>query len=133
VKVLIVGSGAREHALAWKLSPSAELQELHCAPGNPGMASLASCHPVRAEDAEGMLGLARELDVDLAVIGPEAPLVAGLADHLRHGGIAVFGPIRASDLSASSTSPASAVHSAGARTCRCRCTARCSRCTRTDR
>jgi phosphoribosylamine---glycine ligase len=94
VKILVVGSGAREHALAWKIAQSPELEELHCAPGNPGMASLGKCHPVRAEDSEGLLGLARELDVDLVVVGPEAPLVAGLADPLRHAGIAVFGPGR---------------------------------------
>jgi phosphoribosylamine--glycine ligase len=94
VKVLLVGSGGREHALAWKLSQSPALGELHAAPGNPGIASIGSCHPVRAEDAEGLLGLARELDVDLVVVGPEAPLVEGVADHLRHAGIAVFGPGR---------------------------------------
>jgi phosphoribosylamine--glycine ligase len=94
VKVLVVGSGGREHALAWKIAQSPELEALHCAPGNPGMAAIAGCHPVRAEDAEGLLGLARELEIDLVVVGPEAPLVAGLADHLRHAGIAVFGPGR---------------------------------------
>ena len=92
VKALIVGSGGREHALAWALSRSAELEELHAAPGNPGIARLGRCHPVRAEDAEGLLALARAVEADLVVIGPEAPLVAGVADHLRHGGIAVFGP-----------------------------------------
>jgi phosphoribosylamine--glycine ligase len=94
VKVLVVGSGGRAHALAWKLSQSPELGALHCAPGNPGMAALGDCHPVRAEDAEGLLGLARALEIDLVVVGPEAPLVAGLADHLRRAGIAVFGPGR---------------------------------------
>jgi phosphoribosylamine---glycine ligase len=92
VKVLIVGSGGREHALAWAFERSSELEELHAAPGNPGIAALGDCHPVRAEDAEGLLALARGLHVDLVVVGPEAPLVAGVADHLRRGGIAVFGP-----------------------------------------
>jgi phosphoribosylamine---glycine ligase len=92
MNVLVVGSGAREHALAWKLAQSPALSELHAAPGNPGIAALGKCHPVRAEDKEGLLALARELDSDLVVVGPEAPLVAGLADHLRRGGIAVFGP-----------------------------------------
>jgi phosphoribosylamine--glycine ligase len=92
VKVLVVGSGGREHALAWKLSRADELRELHAAPGNPGIAKLGSCHPVRAEDGEGLLALARALDIDLVVVGPEAPLVAGVADDLRHAGIAVFGP-----------------------------------------
>jgi phosphoribosylamine--glycine ligase len=92
VKVLVVGSGGREHALAWKLAQSSSLAQLHCAPGNPGMGQLGDCHPVRAEDGEGLLGLSRALDVDLVVVGPEAPLVAGVADELRHNGIAVFGP-----------------------------------------
>jgi phosphoribosylamine--glycine ligase len=92
MKVLLVGSGGREHALAWKLSQSPALQELHAAPGNPGIARLGACHPVRAEDGEGLLTLARSLDVDLVAIGPEAPLVAGVADQLRHAGIPVFGP-----------------------------------------
>jgi phosphoribosylamine--glycine ligase len=92
VKVLLVGSGGREHALAWKLSRSTGLEELHAAPGNPGIAALGQCHPVRAEDGEGLLGLAGALDADLVVVGPEAPLVAGVADELRHLGVAVFGP-----------------------------------------
>jgi phosphoribosylamine--glycine ligase len=92
VKVLLVGSGGREHALAWKLSQAHTLTELHAAPGNPGIASLGACHPVRAEDGEGLLALSRSLDIDLVVIGPEAPLVVGVADQLRHAGLAVFGP-----------------------------------------
>jgi phosphoribosylamine--glycine ligase len=92
VKVLVVGSGGREHALAWKLAQSPRLTELHAAPGNPGIAPLGQCHPVRADDAEGLLGLSYELGIDLVVVGPEAPLVAGVADALRSRGIAVFGP-----------------------------------------
>ena len=92
MKVLLVGSGGREHALAWKLSQAPSLEELHAAPGNPGIALLGRCHPVRAEDGEGLLGLAGSLEVDLVVVGPEAPLVAGVADELRHLGVAVFGP-----------------------------------------
>jgi phosphoribosylamine---glycine ligase len=87
-----VGSGGREHALAWKLAQSPRLESLHAAPGNPGIARLGECHPVRAEDAEGVLALCRELDIDLVVVGPEVPLVAGLADTLRHAGVAAFGP-----------------------------------------
>jgi phosphoribosylamine--glycine ligase len=94
VKVLVVGSGGREHALAWKLSQSPSLGVLHAAPGNPGIAQLGECHPVRAEDAEGLLALCRELAVELVVVGPEAPLVGGLGDTLRHAGISVFGPSR---------------------------------------
>ena len=92
MKVLVVGSGGREHALAWALSRSARLSELHAAPGNPGIAALASCHPVHTEDQASLVPLAEELRVDLVVVGPEAPLVAGLADELRQRGIAVFGP-----------------------------------------
>jgi phosphoribosylamine--glycine ligase len=92
VKVLLVGSGGREHALAWKLSQAPDLDELHAAPGNPGIAALGRCHPVHAEDGEGLLDLAGSLGTDLVVVGPEAPLVAGVADDLRHAGVPVFGP-----------------------------------------
>ena len=92
MRVLVVGSGGREHALVWSLSRSESLGELHAAPGNPGIAKLAHCHPVRADDHAALVSLARELRIDLVVVGPEAPLVAGLADELRHRGIAVFGP-----------------------------------------
>ena len=92
MQVLLVGSGGREHALAWKLVASDTLSELHAAPGNPGIARLGHCHPIRAQDGEGLLDLARELGADLVVIGPESPLVAGVADELRHAGVAVFGP-----------------------------------------
>ena len=92
MKVLVVGSGGREHALGWKIASSPELDELHAAPGNPGIATFGSCHPVRPDDAEGLLELASTLDIDLVVIGPEAPLVAGIADALRHAGVSVFGP-----------------------------------------
>jgi phosphoribosylamine---glycine ligase len=92
MRVLLVGSGAREHALAWRLAQSPTLTELHAAPGNPGISRLGHCHPVRADDRDGLLGLAVTLATDLVVIGPEAPLVTGVADELRHAGIAVFGP-----------------------------------------
>jgi phosphoribosylamine--glycine ligase len=95
VRVLVVGSGGREHALAWKLKQSPRLEALHAAPGNPGVARLGECHPVRAEDAEGLLAICRELGIDLVVVGPELPLVAGLADFLRRNGVAVFGPSKA--------------------------------------
>ena len=92
MQVVVVGSGAREHALAWRLARSPLLTELHAAPGNPGIAPLGRCHPVRADDGDGLLALAMTLEADLVVIGPEAPLVAGVADELRRNGIAVFGP-----------------------------------------
>jgi phosphoribosylamine---glycine ligase len=92
VNVLLVGAGAREHALAWRLAQSPSLTELHAAPGNPGIAALGVCHPVRADDGDGLLGLAVTLGTELAIIGPEGPLVTGVADELRRNGIAVFGP-----------------------------------------
>ena len=92
MKVLIAGSGGREHALAWKLAQSPECEELHAAPGNPGIARLGRCHPIRAEDGEGLLAFCSAHEVDLVVVGPEAPLVAGVADQLRHAGVSVFGP-----------------------------------------
>lgn len=92
MRVLLLGAGGREHALAWAATRSPSLTELHAAPGNPGIARLAACHPVAAEDGEAVLELARGLAVDLVVVGPEAPLVAGVGDVLRRAGIAVFGP-----------------------------------------
>jgi phosphoribosylamine--glycine ligase len=95
VNVLIVGSGGREHALAWKLAQSTSLVELHAAPGNPGIATLGRCHPIRADDVEGLLGLCRQHEIHLVVVGPEAPLVDGVADELRRAGVPVFGPSKA--------------------------------------
>ncbi|MDX6476663.1 MAG: phosphoribosylamine---glycine ligase [Gaiellaceae bacterium] len=92
MQVVVVGSGAREHALAWRLAQSPGLTELHAAPGNPGIAALGRCHPVRADDGEGLLSLAVTLGADLVVVGPEGPLVAGIGDELRMNGIPVFGP-----------------------------------------
>ena len=91
MRVLLVGSGGREHALAWRLTRDGDV-ELHAAPGSPGIAGHGECHPIRAEDGEGLLALANSLNVDLVVIGPEAPLVGGVSDALRRAGIAVFGP-----------------------------------------
>ena len=88
----MAGSGGREHALAWKFAQSEACEELHAAPGNPGIAEVGHCHPVRAEDGEGLLAFCSEHEIDLVVIGPEAPLVTGVADQLRHAGVAVFGP-----------------------------------------
>ena len=95
MKVLILGSGGREHALAWKIAQSERLTELHAAPGNPGIAALGRCHPIRMDDVEGLLGLCRQHEIHLVVVGPEAPLVAGIADELRRAGVAVFGPSKA--------------------------------------
>ncbi len=92
MRVLVVGSGGREHALAWKLAQSSALKHLVCAPGNPGMALVAENRPVVAEDPEAVTALARAMRADLVVVGPEVPLSRGVADALRQAGIAVFGP-----------------------------------------
>ncbi len=87
-----MGGGGREHALAWRISKSPVLGELIAAPGNPGIAALARLAPVAAGDVAGLVALARQESVDLVVAGPEAPLVAGLADALEEDGVACFGP-----------------------------------------
>ncbi len=92
MKVLVVGGGGREHALCWAIAPSPLCDALLCAPGNAGIAELAECVAVGAEDVDGLMALARERGVDFVVVGPEAPLVAGLADRLAGAGIKAFGP-----------------------------------------
>jgi phosphoribosylamine--glycine ligase len=92
MKVLIVGSGGREHALAWKLKQSPAVDGLYVAPGNAGTAGLAENLAVGAEDLEGLLGAARERRIDLTVVGPEVPLAAGIVDRFEEAGLAIFGP-----------------------------------------
>ena len=92
MKVLVVGSGGREHALCWKLNRSDSVSEVVCAPGNPGIKREARCVNVGAEDIDGLMNLAREEKPKLVIIGPEVPLVLGLANKLRAEGFAVFGP-----------------------------------------
>ena len=92
MKVLIVGGGGREHALAWKIAGSPLVEKIWVAPGNAGIADQAECVPLSAEDLPGILAFARRERPDLTVIGPEAPLIAGLADALGAEGLAVFGP-----------------------------------------
>ncbi len=94
-KVLVVGGGGREHALVWKLSQSELVARVDCAPGNAGIARLARCRPEAAGDAAELAALAARERYDLVVVGPEAPLVAGLADSLTALGIPCFGPVRA--------------------------------------
>ena len=95
MKILLVGSGGREHALALGLRADKSCTELHAAPGNPGIASLATLHPVAITDNNAILKLAQQLAVDLVVVGPEVPLVNGVSDVLREAGFAVFGPSKA--------------------------------------
>lgn len=94
VKVLVIGSGAREHALCRSLSLDPDVTALYCAPGNAGIAEVAELHQVDALDGKAVAALAGELEADLVVVGPEAPLVAGVADAVREAGIPVFGPSR---------------------------------------
>ncbi len=91
-KILLVGGGGREHAIAWKLKRDDPSVELHAAPGNPGIAALATCHRLQATDIDAIVTLAIQSGFDLTVIGPEAPLAAGLADRLRLRRLPVFGP-----------------------------------------
>ena len=95
MKVLLIGSGAREHALAYSLKSDSQVSELHIAPGNPGMKDLATLHEVNQNDPKAVTELARSVGAELVVIGPEAPLVAGVADSIRAIGIPCFGPSRA--------------------------------------
>ena len=95
MKILLVGSGGREHALALGLKADKKCSELHVAPGNPGIAQIATTHPLTITDNQAILALAQSLAVDLVVIGPEVPLVNGAADTLRAAGIATFGPSKA--------------------------------------
>ncbi len=92
MNVLLLGSGGREHALAWQLAQSPRLTRLYAAPGNPGIAELAELVDLDAADHGAVAAFCRARGIALVVIGPEAPLVAGLADALRAGGILVFGP-----------------------------------------
>ncbi|MGH3331968.1 MAG: phosphoribosylamine--glycine ligase [Nocardioidaceae bacterium] len=94
MKTLVIGTGGREHALALALSRDPDVTEVHVAPGNPGMAGVAEVHDVDPQDGPAVADLAQKLGVDLVVIGPEAPLVAGVADVVRERGIACFGPSR---------------------------------------
>ncbi|HUV37108.1 MAG TPA: phosphoribosylamine--glycine ligase [Patescibacteria group bacterium] len=91
MKVLVIGSGGREHTLAWKLSQSPQVDAIYAAPGNAGMTALAECVPVPVDDLESLLSLAREKEVDLTVVGPEAPLVAGIVDLFRAHDMRIFG------------------------------------------
>jgi phosphoribosylamine--glycine ligase len=94
VRVLLLGSGGREHALARALAADSDVTDLHAAPGNPGIAAIGTVHPLDLTDIGAATGLARSLGAGLVIVGPEAPLVAGLADALRGAGISCFGPSR---------------------------------------
>ena len=92
MKILVIGSGGREHAICWKLSQSPHTSELYCAQGNAGIAEIATCYPANLNDAAGLASLAESLDAELTVIGPEAPLVAGVAEAFHERRLKVIGP-----------------------------------------
>ena len=102
MKVLVVGSGRREHALCWAIAKSPRCSDLSCAPGNAGIAGLARCVAIGADDVDGVVGFAADNGIDFVVVGPEVPLVAGLVDRLDGAGILAFGPsARAAELEGS--------------------------------
>ena len=94
MKVLVVGSGGREHALCWKLKQSPLLDELFCAPGNPGIAEIADLVPIAVDEIQNLADFASEMKIDLTVVGPELPLTLGIVDQFAEMGLAVFGPSR---------------------------------------
>ncbi len=95
MKILVVGGGGREHALVWKLSQSNKVDQIFCAPGNAGIASLATCVPIDSDDIFRLLEFARNEKIDLTVVGPEDPLVAGIVDIFQEAGQKIFGPCQA--------------------------------------
>ncbi|MFP4058277.1 MAG: phosphoribosylamine--glycine ligase [Candidatus Brocadiia bacterium] len=102
MKVLVVGGGGREHALVWKIAQSPKVSQVYCAPGNAGIAELAECVDIEAEDVQALRHFAERQGVDLTVVGPEAPLVAGIVDRFEAHGLAIFGPTaRAAELEGS--------------------------------
>ena len=95
MKILVVGSGAREHAICWKLNQSNKLSKLYCAPGNAGISQIAECVDIKADELDKLVEYSVNNNIDLAVVGPEVPLVAGLVDMLNEKGIKAFGPVKA--------------------------------------
>src|SRR5712692_1419145 len=95
MRVLVVGGGAREHALVWKLQFSPDVTAVYAAPGNAGISFLARANPVAADDIPGLVRLATENWIELTVVGPEAPLAAGLVDAFQAAGLRIFGPTQA--------------------------------------
>lgn len=92
MEILIIGSGGREHALAWKIAQSPLVKKIYCAPGNPGIAEIAECVDIRAENIEGLYNFAVKQKIDLTVVGPEDPLVGGIVDRFLDGHLTIFGP-----------------------------------------
>ncbi len=102
MKILVVGGGGREHALVWKISQSPKVTKIYAAPGNAGMAGLAECAPIKAEDIAGLLAFAKAKAIDLTIVGPEGPLSMGIVDEFAKAGLRIFGPSgKAAELEAS--------------------------------
>src|SRR5262245_57832978 len=95
MRVLVIGSGGREHALVWKLRQSARVEAVFCAPGNAGIAADAECVALAADDLPGLVGFARDQAIDLTIVGPELPLTMGIVDRFRDPGLTAFGPTAA--------------------------------------
>lgn len=94
MEILIVGSGGREHALAWKIAQSPLVKKIFCAPGNPGIAEIAECVDIGVENIEGLYNFALKRKIDLTIVGPEDPLVAGIVDRFMEGNLTIFGPTK---------------------------------------
>ena len=92
MKVLVIGSGGREHALVWKISQSPKVDKIYCAPGNAGIAQQAECVAIKADDLDGLLAFAQQNQIDLTVVGPEVPLTLGIVDKFQKQGLKIFGP-----------------------------------------
>lgn len=95
MKVLVVGSGGREHALVWKIVQSPRVEKVYCAPGNGGISAIAECVPIKAMDIEGIVNFSKEKKIDMVVVAPDDPLAAGMVDALEEAGIRAFGPNKA--------------------------------------
>src|SRR5580698_2140793 len=95
MKILVVGSGGREHALCWAIARSPLCDKLYCVPGNAGIVAVAECLPIASDKISDIVATCRTHEIDFVVIGPEGPLALGLADELRREGIACFGPSKA--------------------------------------
>lgn len=104
MKVLVIGSGGREHALVWKISQSKKVDKIYCAPGNAGIAQQAECVPIKADDLDHLLQFAQQKEIDLTVVGPEVPLTMGIVDRFTAAGLKIFGPdARAAEIEGSKT------------------------------
>ena len=92
MKILVVGGGGREHAICWKLSKEANVDKIYCAPGNAGISNVAQCKDIQDSNIENLLNFAKENQIDLTIVGPEIPLVAGIVDKFEKEGLKIFGP-----------------------------------------